>query len=85
MISCKVSGNRIGHLTVTFDNGKSLYLQTDYDRAAFGIACGAIKAPANWDGQPSNLPDKWWVVDWEDITSCSEEYEEQAEYEKTSK
>jgi hypothetical protein len=85
MINCEVSENRMGHLTVSF-NGKSLYLQTDYDRAAFVVACGAVKAPDNWDGQPSSLPDKWWETDFESvIDECPEEYEEQAEYEKTVK
>jgi hypothetical protein len=79
MISCAVVENRMGHLTVNFDDGKSLYLQTDYDRAAFGFSCGVVKAPESWDGQPSNLSGNWWEIDWEDITSCPEEYENQAE------
>ena len=84
MISCRVVENRLGHLTVTFPNGKSLYLQTDYDRAAFGVACGVVKAPENWDGQPSHLPENWWEIHWDNITNCSEEYEEQAEYDSSS-
>lgn len=85
MISCKVVENRMGHLTVSFDNGKSLYLQTDYDRAAFGVACGVVKASENWDGQPDGLPENWWEIDWDDITNCPEGYEEQAEYDKPIK
>ena len=82
MISCTVEENRMGHLTVSFDNGKSLYIQTDYGRAAFGVSCGVVNTPGDWDGQPSNLSGNWWDIDWGYITSCSEEYEEQAEYEK---
>jgi hypothetical protein len=85
MITCKVIENRMGHLTVTFPNGKSLYLQTDYDRAAFGVNCGAIKAPEDWDGQPSDLSENWWEIDWDGITSCPKGYEEQAEHDKPIK
>jgi hypothetical protein len=76
MISCTVKENRMGHLTVTFDNGKSIYLQSDYERAQFGVDCLRIPAPKEWDGQPSNLPENWWEIDWEDITQCPEYYED---------
>ena len=85
MISCNVLENRMGYLTVTFPSGKTLYLQSDYDRAAFGVNCGAIKAPDNWNGIPGHLLGNWWEIDWEDIISCPEEYEEHAEYDKPIK
>jgi len=79
MIKCSVEENNMGHLTVTFENGKSIYLQSDYDRAAFAVQCGLVVAPDDWDGLPSNLPDEWWEVDFEDITECLEDYETIAE------
>lgn len=85
MISCAVVENRMGHLTVTFPSVKNMFLQSDYDRAAFGVSCGAIRADNDWDGRPSNLPDKWWEIDWDNIASCPEEYENQAEYDKPIK
>ena len=74
MVNCTVTENRMGHLTVVFLSGKSLYLQTDYDRASFGVNCGAIEEPDNWDGQPSNLPDNWYEIEWEDIQQVPDEY-----------
>lgn len=77
-ISCEVTENRMGHLTVEFSDQSSIYLQSDYERAQFGVDCGKIEAPEDWDGQPSNLPDGWWEIDWEDITECPDYYKEQA-------
>lgn len=79
MIKCEVSEDKIGPLTITFDSGRSIYLQTDYERAQFGVDCGLIKAPENWDGQPDNLPDRWWVEDFESITECPEHYQNNEE------
>lgn len=79
MVECEVVEDRIGNLTVTFNNNTDLYLQTDYTRAAFGVACGKIKAPRDWSGCPSELADNWWEIDWEDIKLCPEEYQQQAE------
>jgi hypothetical protein len=78
MINCIVTENKMGHLTVVFLSGKSLYIQSDYDKAAFSVDCEVIKAPENWDGQPSNLPDDWWNIEWEDITKCPDYYETNA-------
>ena len=77
MVKCKVVEDKLGNLTVTFKN-KDLYLQSDYDISAFGVACGIIKAPKDWDGIPSNLEQEWYNADWKSITSCPDEYEEQA-------
>ena len=74
MINCTVEENRMGHLTVTFENGKSIYLQEEQRRAEFGVSCGLVKAPDNWDGQSSNLPDSWWEKDFESITKCPSYY-----------
>ena len=79
MVKCTVEQNRMGHLTVTFENGKSLYLQSDYDVASFGVNCGFLPAPNDWDGQPSSLPEEWSCEDFDSIEECPEEYEEIAE------
>ena len=79
MIKCEVNEDRFGNLEVTFDDNTSIYLQTDYDRSAFAVNCGAVKAPEEWDGCPSNLPDGWWEIDFEDITKCPDYYINSAE------
>ena len=78
-IKCTVEQDKMGYLTVTFEDNTSIYLQTDYDRCQFGVDCGVIAAPDNWDGQPSNLPDEWWEKDFEGITECVEHYKAFAE------
>lgn len=79
MISCTVEENKMGHLIVTFPSGKTLYLQVDYDIAAFAVACGLVKAAPDWNGMPSNLGNDWDDCYFEDIHECPEEYEENAE------
>ncbi len=79
MIKCTVEENRMGHLTVSFDNGKSIYLQDDVDRASFAVQHGLVEAPEDWDGLTSKLPDGWWESDFESITECMEYYERIAE------
>ena len=79
MVKCTVDENKMGHLTVVFSDNKSIYLQSDYDRSAFLVACGVVVAPDNWDGQPENLPSEWWEVDAEDVTECPDDYYEMRE------
>ena len=78
MIKCEVYQNRMGHLTVTFSDGKSFYLQSDYDRAAFAVDCGLATAPDNWDGCSSSLPGNWFDVAFDSITQCPDDYEQVA-------
>jgi hypothetical protein len=79
MITCTVTENSMGHLTVDFGDGKSLYLQSDYDRVSFGVDCGLIPAPMNWDGCPSTLMVDWCDFELEEITECPEEYYDAAD------
>ena len=79
MIKCTVEEDSMGHLTVSFENGKSIYLQGDVDRANFIVQCGLFKAPDDWDGCPTSLDGDWWDVDTESITECLEDYERIAE------
>jgi hypothetical protein len=76
---CDVDRDHMGNLTVTFNDNKTIYLQTDYDRAAFLVACGLVVAPDNWDGQPDSLPDTWIYSEESDITECPNEYYDNAE------
>jgi len=78
-IKCTVEEDRFGNLTVTFDDNTNIYLQTDYQKAQFGVDCGLFSAPDNWDGCPSNLFDGWWEYDMEEITSCPDHYKNSAE------
>lgn len=78
-INCTVKIDKMGYLTITFENGKSIYLQSDYERAQFGVACGIIKAPENWSGVPHHLIGDWWVEDFESITECPDYYINSAE------
>ncbi len=79
MVMCDVYRDHMGNLTVTFTDNKTIYLQTDYDRAAFLVGCGLVDAPDNWDGQPNNLPDTWIYAEEDDITECPDEYYDIAE------
>ena len=79
MIKCTIEENSMGHLTVSFENGKSIYLQGESDRGQFAVQHGLVKAPDDWDGCPTKLPDGWWDVDFEGITECMEDYERIAE------
>jgi len=40
MIKCEVNQNKMGHLTVTFTDGKDLYIQGEADIIAFVSNCG---------------------------------------------
>jgi len=79
LTNCRVEQDKMGNLTVTFDSGKELFLQGDVDKANFAVDCDLIKAPHDWDGLPSNLPDVWWDADFESIEKCLEEYEDMAQ------
>ena len=78
MVNCKVEENRLGHLTVTFEDNSSVYLQSDWNRAQFTVDCLLVSPPDDWDGIPSKLPDKWWEQDYEDITKCPYQWHELA-------
>ncbi len=79
MINCTVEENKMGHLTVTFADFRTIYLQSWNERAQFGVACGIIKAPENWSGVSHHLPDEWWEKDFEAITQCPDYYINSAE------
>ena len=74
LINCRVTEDKMGYLTVVFDNGKSIFLQEDSRRAEFGVACGIIEAPENWDGLSGHLIGNWWEKDFEAITQCPSYY-----------
>ena len=78
MIKCTVTEDRLGNLTV-FVGDKNFYLQSDYSIAAFAVSCGLVKAPDDWDGLPSKLPENWFEADYESITECPDEYYDVAE------
>lgn len=77
MIPCTVTYEHTSY-NVQFENGKSLFLQSDWDQAAFAVSCGLIKAPDNWDGVPSKLGKAWEDCELSDITACPDDYLEQA-------
>jgi hypothetical protein len=78
MVPCEVE-THFGAWLVTFDGGETLLLQTDYDQAAFAVSCGAIQAPAEWDGLPSKLGKDWACFDPSTIDGCPDEYLDVAE------
>ena len=82
MVSCSVE-THYGAWLVSFDDGSSLLLQSDYDQAAFAVNCGAIPAPEDWDGTPSTLGRAWEDFSPEDIGWCPDDYLELAEREDT--
>lgn len=79
MVPCDVS-HYASVWKVTFADGSTLLLQTDYDQAAFAVDSGALKAPESWDGRPSTLPG-FVDLDVSEIDQCSEEYYDQAKLE----
>ncbi|HXJ62000.1 MAG TPA: hypothetical protein VNU68_35630 [Verrucomicrobiae bacterium] len=78
MVSCSVQSHYSAWL-VTFEDNSTLLLQSDYDQAAFAVHCGAIKAPADWDGLPSKLGEDWASFDPSTITYCPDDYLDVAE------
>ena len=79
MVKCTVDEDRMGFLTITFENGKDIFLQGDSDRAQFAVQHGLVVAPDEWDGDCTKLPDEWWEADYESITECLEDYKRIAE------
>jgi hypothetical protein len=79
MIPCTVESHFCTWL-VNFEDGSSLLLQTDYDQAAFAVACGALQAPPDWDGLPSRLGAAWIGFEPEDIGWCPDDYRDLARY-----
>lgn len=73
MVPCTVESHYSAWL-VTFDNTASLLLQSDYDQAAFAVACGAIAAAPDWDGTPSALGDAWAALEPSAIEWCPDDY-----------
>lgn len=76
-IGCSVEHIGGGQYVVNLDSGDSFPLHTDYDQWAFAVACGALKAPRDWDG--STPPKGWEDFDMTDITSCPDAYANIAE------
>jgi hypothetical protein len=76
-VPCSVD-THYGAWLVEFDGGASLLLQSDYDQAAFAVNCGALAAPADWDGSPSRLGPAWWDFDPSEIVECPDDYRELA-------
>ena len=73
MVACSVESHYSAWL-VTFDDGSTLLLQSDFDQAAFAVHCGAIKAPDGWDGLPSKLGQDWADFDPSTISYCPDDY-----------
>lgn len=69
---------------VTFDDGATLLLQSDFDQAAFAVACGELEAPDDWDGLPSRLGEAWAAFDCGEITACPDDYLELASVEEAA-
>ena len=82
MVSCSVEHHH-GAWLVSFDDGTSLLLQSDYDLASFAVSCGAVAARCDWDGSPSKLnEDAWGSLDPTTITACPSEYRDLATVEE---
>lgn len=75
-----VTEDENGYLTIIYSDGKTVFLQTDWDRANFGVSCGMIQAPEHWSGIPDELPENWWERNWEDIIQIPSYYREFAEF-----
>ncbi len=73
MIKCKVSFQVVGYL-VEFEDGKSLFLQSDTDICCFGVYCGIIPCPIDWEKDIETLEVDYNDYDLEEIEECPEEY-----------
>lgn len=73
MTKCKVSFQVVGYL-VEFEDGKSLFLQNDDDINSFGINCGLIYHPVNWEKGIEHPDVDYNDYDLEEITECPEDY-----------
>lgn len=80
-IGCEVESH-FSAWRVTLENGATILLQSDYDQAAFAVACGGVEAPEDWDGLPSKLGDDWIKLDPSLISACPAEYRDLAELEE---
>lgn len=67
LVNCEVYQHRFGYIVVSFPDhhDKELFLQSDWDQAAFAHACGLIDTD-----DPSLLAE----VDLEDINQCPDDY-----------
>ena len=76
MILCHVRRLSFGPWLVSFaeHSHRTLFLQIDYDQAAFAVNSGAIKPPKDWNGTVEMLRPGWEDFDPETIEFCSEEY-----------
>ena len=78
MIDCRVDVGVAGTWIVSFENERSLLLSMDWDRAAFAVHSGTLRASRDWTGEPDLLP-SWHNFDPVEITRCPEEYADLAE------
>lgn len=76
MIPCQIHRLPFGPWLVTLANrpDHTLFLQIDYDQAAFAVACGALAAPKNWNGTVNTLGPAWEQFDPETIHYCPDVY-----------
>jgi hypothetical protein len=76
MIPCQVQRLPFGPWLVIFDNPRcrTLFLQIDYDQAAFAVSSGAVAAPRDWNGMIDSIDPPWEQFDPETIEFCSDEY-----------
>lgn len=82
-IGCEVESH-FNAWRVTLEDGATILLQSDYNQAAFAVACGVVEAPEGWDGLPSKLGNDWIDLDPTLIYACPAEYREVAELEEPS-
>ena len=76
MVPCRVIRHTFGPWVVDFlqASNRTLFLQTDFDQAAFAVGTGTLKAPKNWNGDIDVLGSAWEHFDPEAIQFCSDEY-----------
>jgi hypothetical protein len=74
LIPCRVEQLSFGPWLVSLGSHHTLFLQLDYDRAAFAVNCGAIAAPKGWSGTVQELGPAWQQFDPETIRFCPDEY-----------
>lgn len=76
LIRCKVRTECGGNCwAVSFPGypGRSLYLQSDWDQAAFAVNCGAVTPPPAWR-QPLPCLPGFAELDPTTIESCPDDY-----------
>ena len=82
-VNCEVEWHHSA-LLVKFNCDKcgspmSLLLLSNWTQVQFCVDTGFLKAPENWDGSPSSIPE-WEDFEPTEITGCPKEYFEQADY-----